>query len=478
MTRHLDIHSNPRRRGRAVTTVVLLVALAGLSAGCGSRLSETEIQAQNTVPGAAPVAVAANPVRGAGVADDGGEAAATDAGGSGTGPVASTGSEGATGASASGSGPAASAAGASAGSKAPITIGFVGWLSGVGGPSILPARDAWVAWSKMVNAKGGINGHPVRLLVGDDGGNQSRSVAVVRDFVENKGAIAISWYSVGVDGVANYAKSKNIPVIGSGAGEAPWLNNPMMFPPGPILDGSTWGTARLLKDAGIKRVAVVYCAESTTCQQTGQKSISSAKELGLEVVYTAQISFSQPDYTGECLQMRNANAEAVIPISENTSVVRLAQSCGRQNYHPRWNVSVVTGTQAKQVRDFEGGIAAAPNFPWFLTSGSAAVEEYASAIRTYAPNRVSDGSPPQTAGWLSAKIFEKAAARVSDQPTSQDILEGLWAMKNETFGGLAPAGLARTFTKNQPTPETFCVFEARIERGGWVAPRGLTPVCR
>ena len=79
---------------------------------------------------------------------------------------------------------------------------------------------------------------------------------------------------------------------------------------------------------------------------------------------------------------------------------------------------------------------------------------------------------------MSAKIFEKAAANVSDKPTSQDILNGLWAMKGETLGGLLPGGLARTFTREQPTPDVLCTFTIGIKGGQWVAPQGLTPMCR
>jgi hypothetical protein len=36
--------------------------------------------------------------------------------------------------------------------------------------------------------------------------------------------------------------------------------------------------------------------------------------------------------------------------------------------------------------------------------------------------------------------------------------------------------MARTFKKNQPTPEVLCVFDTKIQGGKWVAPQGLTPV--
>ena len=67
---------------------------------------------------------------------------------------------------------------------------------------------------------------------------------------------------------------------------------------------------------------------------------------------------------------------------------------------------------------------------------------------------------------------------MGDKPTSQDILNGLWAIKNNTLGGLAPGGMAFTFTQNQPTPDKYCIFTIKIQSGKWTAPQGLTPSCK
>ena len=85
---------------------------------------------------------------------------------------------------------------------APIVVGYVGWFGGLAGATSVPSRDAWVAWQKTVNGRGGINGHRVDLLIGDTGGSDARGVSIARDFVENKGAIALSWFSGDATAVA------------------------------------------------------------------------------------------------------------------------------------------------------------------------------------------------------------------------------------------------------------------------------------
>jgi branched-chain amino acid transport system substrate-binding protein len=193
----------------------------------------------------------------------------------------------------------------------------------------------------------------------------------------------------------------------------------------------------------------------------------------MQVAYSGQYSVAQPDYTAECLQMRNSGADSVFPVGEFQANVRLAQSCSRQNYRPRWLVT------AANIPEYEGAISASGTFPCFLRSGSPAVDEYVQAFQKYLPNRVGDGChPSQVTGWLAGKLFEKAAANVSDKPTTEDILNGLWAMKGETLGGLLPGAMARTFTKDQPTPDVFCTFIVAVKDRKLVAPQGLTPLCR
>jgi branched-chain amino acid transport system substrate-binding protein len=464
-------HGATRCGGRRFGAVAVLLLAAVVAGGCGTRLSHEEVLADNVAPGSA-TAAASGPT-GPGTTDATPAAGADSIGAT----IPAAGATGATGGSAvqaSGGKAQVDAAGA----KAPLAIAMVGWMSGIGGQTSTYARDVLVAWSKAVNARGGINGHPVQLYVADDGGNEARSVSIVRDFVENKHVVALVYYTGGsAVGVANYAKSKNVPIIGGNIIEPVWTQNPMLFPTQAATEGHFWGAAKLALDSGLKKVATVFCTEVAACQQSNDTFVKQAKAVGVEVVYQGRISFTQPDFTAECLQMRNAGAQAVVPITENSSTVRLAQSCSRQGFKPTYVLQAVNDGMAK-LPEFDKAIGNVATFPWFLHDGSPALTEYAQAMQRYAPKRVTDGVDVQTGAWVAAKTFERAAARVSDNPTSQEILAGLWAMKGEPLGGLLHGGMARTFVQGQPTPETYCVYDARVQGGRWTAPHGLDPVCR
>ena len=448
------------RRWSWLFCVVTLVATA-----CGSRLTSEEIRAQSAVNG-----------DGSGFSAGEGTSGADDASATGDDSTATTlvgASAGAAGKKTSG----ATGAGAAAtnGSKAPIVVGLVGSFSGIAGPPSRPVADIWVAWSKMINAKGGINGHKVQLLIGDDGTNAARSISIAQDFVENKKAIALSFMGPDTVAFANWAKSKGIPVIGSPPGDPVWHTNPRMFPASAGVDAGAWGQARLIKDKGAKKVAVVYCAESPICKAAADKFSAQAKQQGLEVVDEIQVSLAAPDYTAECLRLKSRGAEAVSTATTNDAALRIANSCGRQTYKPKWTTSAADDRMAKSP-DFDGALSATQAFPWFLRSGAPGIDEYVAALTKYAPNRLTDGNSLQATAWASAKIFELAAQKVADQPTTQNILDGLWSIKGATIGGMAPGGAARTYTREQPTPDTYCVFPAQVQGGKWTG--SLTPVCR
>jgi branched-chain amino acid transport system substrate-binding protein len=451
---------------RARRFFVVLCAVALATTACGSRLSTEEIVAKSAVRGDDPSGGSRGPAADE-VGTEDADAGVTGATSGGTGKTGA-----AKGAGAGRSGGRTSAAG---GTKAPLIIGLVGSFSGIAGPPSRPVADAWVAWSKAVNARGGINGHPVKLLIGDDGTNASRSVSIARDFVEGKGAVALSFHGPDPSGFANYAQSKSIPVIGTTVGTPLWHQNPMLFPSTAGIDAASWGKVRGAKDAGADKVAVVYCAESPVCKAGADLSVARAKEVGVEVTYQGQISLGAPDYTAECLQIRNSGAKAVLLNTENGSAMRLASSCSRQEYKPIWITSAADDRMAKSP-NFENAIAVGAAFSWFARGGNAAIDEYVSALQKYVPNRLQDGNSLQAAAWLSAKVFEIAAAKAGDKPSSQDILNGLYAMKGNDVFGLAPGGLALTFDQGRPTPDRYCVFIGRIKGGKWTG--GLSPVCR
>ena len=77
--------------------------------------------------------------------------------------------------------------------------------------------------------------------------------------------------------------------------------------------------------------------------------------------------------------------------------------------------------------------------------------------------------------WAAGMLFEAAAraGHLGDNPTPAQVLDGLYALKGETLGGLtAPL----TFTKGQPT-SLKCWFYYQVKDNKFTNPFGATPTC-
>src|SRR3954470_24307397 len=95
----------------------------------------------------------------------------------------------ASGSSSSAGGSSTSSAPAPTGS--PIKIGMIATLTGAQASSTAQAGTVAPAWADWVNANGGINGHPVQVIVGDDGGDPAKAQATEKKLVDQDQVAAI-----------------------------------------------------------------------------------------------------------------------------------------------------------------------------------------------------------------------------------------------------------------------------------------------
>ena len=449
--------------------------MAVLGTACGSRRSHQELLAAAQGSGGSALAAGT---------DGNGSAAAADAGAVGdqatagsAGAAGTSGSAGSTGRGAvagkSGGTASGSAAGGAVAKGAPILIGSVGTQSGIVGASISDGTRALQAWASGINAQGGIKGHPVQVIVGDDGGDPSRHQQLIQQFVEEKHVAAFVYNSAPLSGQSSvqYLTQKRVPVIGSELGGQWFYTSPMFFPQTSSGLALTYvniaGIAGFVVPKGKTKVATLTCQEAQFCTDANRIWPQMAPSVGFQVVSQGRASLAQPDFTSECLSAKNANAQVLLMAMDTNSVGRVASSCARVDFHPVFSfATTVTVDRMRSDTNLEGTVLALPLAPWFQTS-NASVVQYKDTMTRYSPGNSPTASGEN--GWAAAKMFELAASRGSDPTTSAGILDGLWSMKNETLGGLIPAV---TFTKDQNAPEVKCWSVVVITGGQFTAPEG------
>lgn len=467
-----------RRRTPGSAALVLLIAISVLLSACGSRRSTNELRAAASGSAEVGASVATGQETGEeqpeGVAEPG-QVQPT----SGPRGVA---------------GPAAGSAGAvqpgsetRAGEEtkpgslsrpaqgSPIRIGVVGTMSGVGGTQKASVA-AVQAWARATNDAGGLVGHPVEVIVVDDGNDPARLRAAVQQLVEQRGVIAFVGLVGGFtlsQGVVDYLESKRVPVVGGDRLSTWWQTSKMFFPQASAADALIWlhmaNTARLAgKGAPIGWLA---CQEAQVCKDADRLWQPNAAQLGMDVRYRAQVSVAQPSFTSECLRAQRAGVEWFLLATDANSIRRIASSCEQQGYHPRYAV-LQTSDEMAQLPALEGGYYGSATFPW-VAAGSPATVRFQEVMKRYAPGV--ELSAHASSGWVAAQLFAKAAAEIGARPTSADVLEGLWRIKDDTLGGITSPV---SFVRDKPAPARYCYFPMELRKGSWVATGGATPLCR
>jgi branched-chain amino acid transport system substrate-binding protein len=358
-----------------------------------------------------------------------------------------------------------------------VNLGTICECSGPPGASIgagIASNQTMVKW---INENGGLNGHPIKLFVDDSNSDPNRYFTILKRMVEVDKVIAFVGHMspLTVNAGDKYLREKGIPVVGGDGAHGLWFGSPVLFFPGPSYFNMAVATARYAFDIGTPKVAMLYCAEAQPCQ-VGHDALHSKlkdeKAPNTEIVYEAKVSLAQPDFSAECLQAKSHGAQAVILYIDAAAASRLTRSCLQQSYHPQWLEAPLTSAHPDDPNN-EGMATPIATFPWFLDE-TPAQHVFQEAIRKYNPTLVKNATTSVV--WVSGQMLLEATKNLpAENPTSADIMNGMWTIRNNDFGGLLPQPV--TFTKDQPSPDHNCYFIVQIHNGAYTAPVGSRPQC-
>lgn len=482
------MHGTSKRRGLFSRRQQLAIGLAviSLAAACGSQHSHDELveayrdsvgargangttadsrePGQAVTPGAAtntPIADAGPPGAGGGAPTGGGSAGGSTAGGDDAVPADATGQV---------------VGAACTEQRATINIGTVGEQSGIAGSAVAAGTRAVSAWVAMINARGGINCHPLRYIVTDDGADPAQHQALVQKLVEEDRILAIVFMNAVIPGQASveYLTNKRIPVIGNEGGEGWFYTSPVYFPQqgtGDVaLKGLLSAAAQIGKD---KNVGTLSCIEAPACSRLADVGPVFAQQVGVRLVYSGKASIAQPDYTSVCQAAQRAGVQTWIVVLDPNSLSRVGRSCATVGYRPQY--VVYGGSSNLQTGDdpnLNGVVVGMPTIPWMLTDHPG-VAEFTDALARFAPGVPAE--PITITAWVAAKLFERATQNIPEPPTSEGILAGLWSIKGDDLGGMTQP---LTFTKGQNAPlDPTCNWLAQAVDGTWITPNGGQRTC-
>lgn len=334
----------------------------------------------------------------------------------------------------------------------PIVIGTIGSFTGANEAVLGKASAGVESWVKKVNSEGGVNGHPIKLVIKDDASDPAKALQAAKELVEQEKVIAIvGSMSNASAGFQKYVEEKKVPVVGGIATEQAYLVSPIFFPSGnsPVME--TYGMMREAKAAGATKVGALYCAESPTCAQVDGlgKAFSQMLQIGWA---SNKVSATQPNYTAQCLSMKDAGVDALFTAHNGSVDARIIADCTKAGYAPDHEVGLMNPVvpELLALDQYEGAVLVGSNAA-ATDESIPGVKEYREAAEVYEKGLTNDPQFNITIqGWAGAKLFEAAAtaADLSPTSTSADVLKGLYALKGEDLDGLVQP---LTFAEGKPT---------------------------
>jgi branched-chain amino acid transport system substrate-binding protein len=330
-----------------------------------------------------------------------------------------------------------------------LVIGSIEDETGAGtSASITQGADTLTAWTKWTNAHGGINGHPVKLIVLDSKNDPAVGLADAKTLVQSDGAIAL----VGIGGAtdqtwAPYMLSEKVPVIGGQQIDAEWFTNAMFYPVGGTVISDIWGIEKAAALEGVKKGGVLLCTSTPACAQAEPLFKNDATSVGINLTYDAAASATQPSYTAECLAAKQEGVQAMAAFVND---VVLARDCARQNFDPRWqNADGGPGVSTIESSPALGDSVGSSDHFLCLGPQTAQIAEYTEIMKKYAPQWLPGGKKYPTTGtdadcanFEAALAFRQAILNADIAPkataTAADVILGLSMFKGETLGGYTP----------------------------------------
>jgi len=381
--------------------------------------------------------------------------------------------------SSSSSGAAASGTSAAAAPKgALIKIGVIGSLTGAQASSSDQGATVAPAWAAWVNANGGLDGHPVQVIVLDDKGDPATAQAAGQQFIaDGVSAIIVSSDNL-VSAFDGAAIAKGIPLISGSANSSDWYTKTGMFPtPTGVINGLAGQIAVAVKFGHAKKFANLYCAEIAACAQANPVLQGAAKAAGIGYTQLA-VSSTAPSYTAQCLQLKQEGVDYAQLNFTTAAAVRFVQNCQAQGYNPTWGSSEqAVGTAFAAIPNLTL-YGPAYSFPSVADAPPAA--QFRSVMEKYATNsNWREGTASFTWDGLQAlaQAVKDENIPAATAVTAADVMAGMYSFKNENLSGELANGV--TYTKGKPFGFTAnaCYFVVGMKGGQTTAPVELTPQC-
>jgi branched-chain amino acid transport system substrate-binding protein len=300
------------------------------------------------------------------------------------------------------------------------------------------------AYFDSVNAQGGVNGRPVKLLPLDDQVDAAKMVAMTRELIANKEVLALVGF-LNTGGLTELSK-QDIPGQGGIALIAPLQGNKNIVSAAnffPFRSGFTEEVGALVNEAKNtrkERVAIFYYT-STFGPSMSQFALAAAKKQGLNIVANIGVDTLEkfePNMKAGVAELVKANPDAVLLIcagrcpGEFVRLVKDTPAAPAQIY--AMSVAVVDDIIKAAGTAKARGVVIAQALPFPFSPTLPVVAEYRRLMKQYASDEPISFASLE--GFIGAKITVEALRRASPNPTREKVLKALSSFGEWNVGGV------------------------------------------
>jgi ABC-type branched-subunit amino acid transport system substrate-binding protein len=316
-------------------------------------------------------------------------------------------------------------------------IGVTSALTGPPASTYAPAMEALRIYLDGVNARGGINGRKINLVVQDDSAEPSKAVANVKKLVSQNNAILLINASLSSTYAPVVAESRNakIPLLFA-SGVCP----KEVYPPANELQFCTTAYAAqydsraaltFVKETAKEPVKIGFSAMAIPLSRGEMEYAAKlAPEMGMTALGIQVVPPPTPDYTPFATNLKDAGANWVFSWAPWVTQVRTLEALRRLG----WEGDYITWAHLEA----EGELKRLKDGKLYVIGANALFEDNLPVQKEIAEAAKKAGSkyPPEqmTEGWIAGMVIE-AALRGAKQPVTADTLrESMSNLKVDTRG--------------------------------------------
>ena len=380
---------------------------------------------------------------------------------------------------------------APAGDRTPIRVGVVtSATSPVGGNTFTGPRDGAKAYFDRLNARGGIDGHPVEVRECDDGGSGVGNNTCVHRLIDEDQVVALVATTALDYAGASRVSHARVPDIGGqpiGAAYDTWPHlygiygslAPRNGTPG--WNGKLYGGTEVYRyfkrEKGARTAAVV------SYNQAASAAYARLVEQGLKAegykVVTEQVDFALPNFRAAAADLKEQDADLVfdaIDTHGNAQLCKAMDEVGAKVTAKVTNVQNWTSTVPDDYKDSprcRNALWATGSSRNYEDTGNAAVREFRDATKGLKTH-----SQWQLEGWAAAMWFTDAAKSCARTGITRACVDAFMNRSEDyTAGGLlVPVAFERL--AEPPKDRRTCLSVARWQDGrGWVSQGDMNSNC-